>query len=116
MHARTHAPARTRKHTHTRTHARSLARSQTRRANGARSAHHRALPIERSHLSAADLARVTRLERLDELEEWVLIQRHYCLVLARKGGAMLNGQTPGGLAGPGPFRFLPGQLPAHPLT
>jgi hypothetical protein len=78
--ARSHARMHTRTHARDCTHARTRKHSHARRANGARRAHHRALPIERSHLSAADLARVTRLERLDELEEWVLIQRHYCLV------------------------------------
>ena len=37
-------------------------------------------------ISAADKARLNRLEMLDELEEWSLIMSHYSLSVAAKGG------------------------------
>jgi [phosphatase 2A protein]-leucine-carboxy methyltransferase len=36
-------------------------------------------------------ARVGRLEIFDELEEWEVIMRHYCLVYAWRGSAIAQG-------------------------
>ena len=41
-------------------------------------------------LSAEEHQRVNRLEIFDEIEEWDLIQQHYCLVVAINGGAELR--------------------------
>ena len=38
--------------------------------------------------------RVARLEIFDELEEWVLIQQHYCLVTAVKSGTKAIAELP----------------------
>eukprot|EP00752_Nemacystus_decipiens_P017718 g15886.t1 len=43
------------------------------------------LHVFQDFLDPADVRRVSKIEVLDEVEEWELIMRHYCLVLAAKG-------------------------------
>eukprot|EP00903_Cladosiphon_okamuranus_P017039 g15704.t1 len=43
------------------------------------------LQVFQGFLDPADVQRVSRIEVLDEVEEWELIMHHYCLVLAAKG-------------------------------
>jgi len=61
-------------------------------------------------LDKAELARLQRLEPLDEVEEWKLMMRHYALVGAVKGGG--GGASASATAAPA--AAAAGRLPAVP--
>ena len=69
--------------------------------------------VYKACLDPQDRRRAERLELLDELEEWTLIQQHYCITVAHKvvGGkgdqAGEEGAGASGLAGISLKRKLP---------
>ncbi|CAM9216742.1 unnamed protein product [Pylaiella littoralis] len=43
------------------------------------------LSVFQNFLDPGEVRRITKIEMLDEVEEWELIMRHYCLVVAARG-------------------------------
>ena len=67
-------------------------------------------------LTAAERQKANRCEFLDELEEWVLIMRHYCLVVASNNGQSAVGRKFCAVGSDSPVGFVKGRCEVLPQS